>query len=170
MIPFDNTKLARVDDREYYEFMLSILERAKSRVWASIFIYDIRPGRDLEGLVMSLTTALINCRGRGVDVKVLLAGFLRTGDIAVANLASGLYLSQFRVPNRRAMIQNDGRNGSHAKYVICDDLAVVGSQNWTDDGFRLNIEDAVVLEGRAVHAMEMEFLRQWDLGKGLPNN
>lgn len=167
MIPFTQTEIAPLTDRTYFDFILGSIEKATQQIWVSIFIYDIRPSRDVAGMVLELTTALIDKKLNGVDVRVLLAGYLSTADIAAANLASGLYLNGFGVPHRRS-IRDSAQVGSHAKYVICDDMAVVGSQNWTDDGFRLNIEDAVALKGDAVYYLESEFLRQWELGKGLP--
>lgn len=167
MIPFTETAIAPLTDREYFDFMLHSIETAKQQIWASLFIYDLRPSRDIRGKVLQLSTSLINKKLQGLDVRVLLAGYLRTADIAAANLASGLYLKEFGVPHRRSIKDNE-QMGSHAKYVICDEVAVVGSQNWTDDGFRLNIEDALLLKGDAVFILESEFLRQWELGKGLP--
>lgn len=167
--PFDNTSMARLGDREYYDYVLGLIERATNRIWVSMFIYDIRPFRDVEGKVLNLTTALIDRKGLGVDVKVLLTGHLRTPDIAVANLATGLYLSQFGVPQRRS-IQVEDRYGSHAKYVLCDNTAITGSQNWTDNGFAQNIEDGIIMRGNVLNALETEFLRQWEAGKGLPNS
>jgi len=167
MIPFTQTEIAPLADRTYFDFMLGSIQRATHQIWVSLFIYDIRPSRDIGGKVLALTTALINKKLHGLDVRVLLAGYLKTADIAAANLASGLYLKEFGVPHRRS-VRDNTQLGSHAKYVICDDMAIVGSQNWTDDGFRLNIEDAIVLKGDAVFLLESEFLRQWELGKGLP--
>ncbi|MEX2498313.1 MAG: hypothetical protein WD397_05495 [Wenzhouxiangellaceae bacterium] len=54
-----------------------------------------------------------------------------------ANLASALYLHNAGVPVRRSVTLEDGRLGSHAKFALIDDTALVGSRNWTDDGFRL---------------------------------
>ena len=167
MIAFDATKVVRLGDREYFDFVLASVEAARRRIWASMFIYDIRPSRDLEGKVLDLTLALASRRKVGVDVRVLTTGRASTPDITAANLASGLLLQQYGVPHRR--IAGDGaRPGSHAKFVICDDAAVVGSQNWTDDAFRLNLEDAVMLNGKAVELLGAEFLAQWEIGKGMP--
>jgi len=170
MIAFTQSSATRIDDRDYFDFMLASIEAAKWRIWVSLFIYDIRPSRDLEGKVLDLTTALIERRKLGVDVRVLMTGQVRTPDIAVANLASGLYLTFSGVPHRRIFATADGRSGSHAKMVICDDAAVVGSQNWTDDGFRLNIEDAALLTGSVTDLLAQEFLRLWSTGKGMPQN
>lgn len=169
MIPFANSKLARLPDREYFDFLLASVEAARRRAWVSMFLYDIRPSRDLAGQVLELSNALAERRRRGVDVRVLLTGPVNTPDISVANLSSGLLLEQYSVPTRR-IFGDRKRMGSHAKFVISDNQSVVGSQNWTDDGFRLNIEDAVVLEGQAVAIIAEEFLRLWADARGLPRH
>jgi len=168
MIPFKDAQVKSLIDREYFSFVLSQVKRARHKIWVSLFIYDIRPSRDLEGLVLDLTAALIERNSLGVDVKVLLNGIATTPDISVANLASGLYLTEFGIQHRR-VFDNENRSGSHAKFLICDDLAVIGSQNWTDDGFRLNIEDAIILKSKPVMILEREFLRLWEVGRGLPS-
>jgi phosphatidylserine/phosphatidylglycerophosphate/cardiolipin synthase-like enzyme len=170
MSAFTRSAAVRIGDRDYYDIMLASVEAASRRVWASLFIYDIRPGRDLEGQVLDLTAALIRRRRLGVDVRVLTTGHVVTPDISVANLASGLYLKGAGVPHRRLFASDGGRLGSHAKFVVCDDEAIVGSQNWADDAFRLNIEDAVLLRGNVVELIGQEFLRLWGLGKGMPRH
>lgn len=170
MSVFTDAAAVRLDERAYFDVTLACLEAARRRIWASLFIFDIRPNRDVEGQVLELTTALIERHRLGVDVRVLLTGHVYTPDIAVANLASGLYLHAAGVPQRRVTDVGGGRRGSHAKFFVCDDHAVLGSQNWTDDAFRLNLEDAVMLHGGGVESIAAEFLRLWDEGKGLPRN
>ena len=169
MISFENTATIRLDDRDYFDFMLATVETARWRGWASLFIYDIRPTRDVEGLVLTLTQALVDRRQAGVDVRILISAIARTGDIAAANMASGILLERYGIRTRHTF-GDEKRRGSHAKFVVCDDITVVGSQNWTDDAFRMNVEDAVILEGPAVNALSDEFLRLWKIGRGLPGN
>lgn len=170
MSTFGNSAAARLDDREYFDFVLASIESARRRIWASLFIYDIRPSRDLEGLVLELTTSLIQRHALGVDVRVMTSGGVTTPDIAVSNLASGLYLQNAGVPHRRIFASGGARMGSHAKYLIVDNVALLGSQNWTDDGFRLNLEDAAVLRGQACDQIAHEFLGSWNRGKGMPQH
>ncbi|MCX4240479.1 phospholipase D family protein [Paraliomyxa miuraensis] len=167
MTTFDATQAARLPDRDYYDFVFASVEAARRRIWVSLFICDIRPSRDLEGQVLDLVTALIVRCAVGVDVRVLLNGVAATPDIDVANLATGTFLHRHRVPHRRVM-QLGNRRGSHAKLVICDDVAVVGSQNWTDDGLRQNLEDAIIVAGDATELLAADFLALWERGKGLP--
>lgn len=169
MIPFANARATRLADRDYFDFALASVEAAQRRVWALIFIHDIRPPRDVAGQVLELTRALVDRRRVGVDVRMLLTGDVTTPDISVANVATGLFLRENGVPNRRVFAdQGDGRNGSHAKFAVCDDEAVVGSQNWTDDAFRMNLEDAAIVTGHPVELLAEEFLRLWERGRGLP--
>lgn len=169
MTTFDTARAARLPNRDYYDFVFASVEAARRRVWVSMFICDIRPSRDVEGLVLDLVTALIVRRAVGVDVRVLLNGVAATPDIDVANLATGTFLHRHRVPHRR-LVQLGRRRGSHAKLVICDDVAVVGSQNWTDDSLRKNIEDAIIMDGEPTELLAADFLELWDRGKGLPES
>lgn len=167
-IIFDTAQIARIDDRAYYDFALAAVERARRQIWVCVFICDIRPHRDLEGLVLDLVAALIERRQWGVDVRIMLTGDANAADIATANLATALYLDHADVPVRRVMTLPDGRRGTHAKFAMFDDVAVVGSQNWTDDGFRQNIEDALLLTGQPVNRLAAEFMMLWKTGKGVP--
>lgn len=169
MRPFVAADAVRVPDRDYFDVVLASIESARRRVWVSTFIFDIRPPRDHEGLVLELVDALLARRAAGVDVRVLLPGVVSTPDIDVANLATGVLLVQQRVPHRR-IIGDAKRRGSHAKLVLCDDFAFLGSQNWTDDGLRENIEDCVALRGEAVDMLAAEFLTLWDHAKGMPHS
>jgi phosphatidylserine/phosphatidylglycerophosphate/cardiolipin synthase-like enzyme len=169
MIAFADGLATRVPERDYANFVLAGAEDARRRLWVSQFIFDTRPPRDLAGQVLELALTLAARRQAGVDVKVLLTGSLSTPDIAVANLAAGLMLEGWGVAHRRIFEVGDPvRGGSHAKFVIRDDEAVLGSQNWTDDAFRLNIEDSVLLSGRPVTLLAAEFQRLWELGRGTP--
>lgn len=169
MTAFAHAHAVRLPDRDYYEFVLASIEAARRRIWVSVFICDIRPPRDVQGRVLDLVTALVVRSALGVDVRVLLNGVAATPDIDVANLATGMFLEHHDVQHRR-LLQLDERRGSHAKLVLCDDVAVVGSQNWTDDGLRENIEDAVILTGEPCELLSTEFLELWARGRGMPRS
>jgi phosphatidylserine/phosphatidylglycerophosphate/cardiolipin synthase-like enzyme len=169
MTAFAGASATRIPDRSYADFVLASVEGSRRRIWVSQFIFDVRPPRDLAGEVLELVLALAERRRVGVDVRVLLTGGVSTPDIAVANLATGLLISGYGIPHRRMFrVDASARSGSHAKFVVWDDHALVGSQNWTDDAFRLNLEDSVALSGRPVDILAEEFLRLWELGRGLP--
>jgi len=167
---FTQGTCVRVDDRDYGDVVQAAVERAGWRIWVSMFILDPRPTRDVAGLVLQLTDTVAARRRLGVDVRVLTAGALSSPDIAVANLTAGLLLSDAGVPHRRLFDTGSGRRSSHAKWLVVDDRAFVGSQNWADDGFRINTEDAIMLTGPAVQHLASEFDRLWQMGRGMPDH
>lgn len=168
MNTFRESEAALLADRDYPQVVLAQAENARRRIWASVFLYDLRPSRDVAGLVAQLTAALIQRKGLGVDVRVLVSAQVRTPDIAVANRATSLFLDHYGVPNRQFFAAPDsGRAGTHAKFAVFDDVAVVGSQNWTDDAFRLNTEDAVLLTGLVVDDLAGQFQRMWSSGRSV---
>jgi phosphatidylserine/phosphatidylglycerophosphate/cardiolipin synthase-like enzyme len=170
MNKFEAASAARLAERDYLDVVLAFVESARVRIYASLFLFDIRPVRDVRGNVLELAMALIERRKQGVDVRVLLTGYVRTPELGVANVTTGIFLESYGVPHRRLFGVDTKRMGIHAKFALLDDFAVVGSQNWTDDGFSKNAEDAVILQGPAVGLLEAEFIHLWTLGLGLPIN
>jgi len=160
--------LSPVFDRDYYPLVLAAIERARTRIWVSVFICDLRPGRDVQGCVLDLISALVARASLGVDVQFMVTGDASAADIAAANLATGLYLHHSGVRCRRNMRLEDGRLGSHAKLAVIDDAAFIGSQNWTEGGFNSHIEDAICIHGSGVERIGAEFSYLWSQGKGVP--
>ncbi len=160
---------AHINDRDYFPLLSASLENARSKIWVCLFLFDIRPERDIHGQALDLAMTLIERRQAGVDVRVLLTGQVKTPVLGVANVATGIFLESHGVPHRRVFDVDGQRKGTHAKFVICDDHAMLGSQNWTDDGFNENLEDGVILHGSPVTQLGFEFSTLWDNGLGLPN-
>jgi phosphatidylserine/phosphatidylglycerophosphate/cardiolipin synthase-like enzyme len=168
MIEFAETSAAHIEEREYFDVLMACVQTARHRIYASLFLFDVRPVRDVRGNVLELVMDLAQRRSVGVDVRVLLTGRVSTPELGLANVATGILLASHGVRHRRTFQVDEQRSGSHAKFAIFDDVAIVGSQNWADDAFNLNTEDGVILRGDAVDALEAEFGRLWRLGKGLP--
>jgi phosphatidylserine/phosphatidylglycerophosphate/cardiolipin synthase-like enzyme len=169
MTRFADAGAVRIAERDYHDLLMACVATARRRIYASVFLFDARPVRDVRGHALDLAMALAERRRLGADVRVLLTGQVSTVALGVANVATGILLESHGVPHRRVFAAGDGRRtGSHAKFALIDDVAILGSQNWTDDAFNDNFEDAVLLRGSALDPLETEFLRLWPLGKGLP--
>lgn len=165
---FAGAEAVRIAERDYHDLLMSCVADARCRIHASIFLFDARPVRDPRGHALELVHALAERRRLGMDVRVILTGQVDTVALGVANVATGILLESLGVPHRRVFAPGGGRTGSHAKFALIDDLAIVGSQNWTDDAFNDNVEDAVLLRGTALDPLEDEFRRLWSTAKGLP--
>jgi|CXWL01.1.fsa_nt_gi phosphatidylserine/phosphatidylglycerophosphate/cardiolipin synthase-like enzyme len=143
------------------DFLLEAIRQATSRVWANIFIVDVRLHEDPLLLVRSLLHELIVARWRQVDVRVVVTAS-DTQDIFLANMTSLLYLRDQGIASR--LYHSDRRSSNHSKYVVLDDHSiVVGSHNWTHRAFALNVEQSIAVHSAALtQSLALEFLGIWN--------
>lgn len=147
-------------DELYHAFLRRSIAAAKLRIWASIFIVNPGIGQDLEERVRSLVQALGAKRHMGLDVRIVLGASKTNQDIQGANLVALRYLRSCGVP---AKLYRAAKSSTHAKYVLIDeDLAVVGSHNWSHNAFSASAEDSLAIRSRDhVEALAREFLKVW---------
>lgn len=97
--------------------------------------------------------ALIKAHRQGVDVRVIVdEGFEWDTKLARVskhrskkNDAATFYLHQHGIAVRR----DDPKRIMHGKFILVDDdLAVIGSHNWTYSALKRNIEASVLLRGQ----------------------
>jgi phosphatidylserine/phosphatidylglycerophosphate/cardiolipin synthase-like enzyme len=129
-----------------------LIAGAQRRVW--VMQYVIR--RDEDGPVAGLLQALVAARARGVEVRVVLDRGMVFGtadpdpkndDAAAWCVAHGLQV-----------VWDEVSITSHAKALLVDDTAIVGSHNWTRSALIDNREISVVLsEPRQIASLEAVF-------------
>ncbi len=114
---------------------------ARQRVW--ILQYVVRAD---DGPVGALLQALVDARARGVDVRVALdRGRLPDGQPDAKNDAAAAWLRD----RGMTVVWDEEDRTSHAKIVIADGQAVVGSHNWTRSALLLNREVSLLITGPA---------------------
>ena len=109
----------------------------------------IGPSADPDGRVFR---ALVRAARRGVEVRVLLgsAWYNEAENRAVVERLNAL-AERGSLPLTARLAEPRGRYGSvHAKGLVVDDTAVVGSLNWNDHAASENREVALALHGEAV--------------------
>jgi phosphatidylserine/phosphatidylglycerophosphate/cardiolipin synthase-like enzyme len=152
-----------VADRDLLPFLVGLAGTAHRRIWAAVFIIDPRPEEDPDGTVRLVLDALVRARWRGVDVRVLVGGSARTPAIELAGRVARSYLLSRGVACR----QFSGRRGEtslHSKYVVADDMVIVGSHNWTRRALLLDDELSLAavsppLAGALGHEFEEDWAR-----------
>jgi len=109
---------------------------------------------------------------RGVRVRLLLsnAWYLTEENAALADELNR-WAAAADVPLEARVADPAGRYGKiHAKGVVADDTALVGSLNWNPTSARENREVVVALEGDAVAAYYRgRFVADWRAGRGAPS-
>ncbi|MFB6305266.1 MAG: phosphatidylserine/phosphatidylglycerophosphate/cardiolipin synthase family protein [Haloferacaceae archaeon] len=125
----------------------------------------------LGGVDTPLVRSLRRAAERGVRVRVLLSGawYVEEENRALVERLNAL-ASRRDIPLEARVADPNGRYGSvHAKGVVADDVALVGSLNWNVDAARENREVVLALTGEDVAAYYREvFAADWRGGAGTP--
>ncbi len=142
-------------------YLVSSVGGAHRRVLAAVFIIDPRPEEDPDGTVTLLLNALARAAWRGLDTRVLVGGSARTPAIELAGRVTRRYLESAGVPCRQ-FVGRRGETSLHAKYLIADDTAVVGSHNWTRRALITDNELSLAVTSPALaSSLALEFERDW---------
>jgi len=131
-------------DDEYFDVVRPMLQGAGQRILLLVYGFHINtdyPDSDVEKLANELVAA----KARGVDVRVILEYSDYNTSLNEMNEATAKKLLAGGVPVRWDPVDTI----SHAKLLLVDDRAVVGSNNWGHGGFHLYHEVGSVTDNSA---------------------
>ena len=133
---FEASAAVPLRDGDYHPFLLESLRRSTRRVWASIFLVDVRRAYDVERKVRAIVEELVLAKARGVEVRILVGDSATSGAIREIGRVARLYFRAHHLFARRHPAR--GERGMHDKYVLIDsDLSIVGTHNWTPSALSL---------------------------------
>ncbi|QZP37921.1 phospholipase D-like domain-containing protein [Halobaculum magnesiiphilum] len=164
------TRHAPADVRAEHVRLLTAPGNAESAVVATIDdavarVDVLQPTVDDGSLLASLRRAA----ERGVRVRLLLSNAWYVAERNAALVADlNRWADAADVPFKARVAEPSGRYGKvHAKGVVADDTALVGSLNWNPTSARENREVVVALEGEAIAGYYREsFEADWRAGGG----
>lgn len=147
-------------NREYLWSLLPRLNGAKKRIW--VVMYGTKLHDDPDNPVHMVLSSLVRATKRDVDVRVVLdmgpdEEWCRITNELNREVAG--YLSKRGVP-----VKFESQDViTHAKLIIIDNEAFVGSTNWGYGGLkRYNSTNAIIRDRQAVGAYEKYFLNLWE--------
>jgi phosphatidylserine/phosphatidylglycerophosphate/cardiolipin synthase-like enzyme len=148
--------------RDYLPYLLALINGARERVLATIFIIDPRPETDLGANVNLLLETLARARWRGVDVRVITGSSRQTPAIELADRVGRRRLEDLGVPCRP--FATVGSSGSlHSKCLVVDDTVVVGSHNWSHQALQIDDELSLAVHSRDLsQGLGLIFEREWN--------
>jgi phosphatidylserine/phosphatidylglycerophosphate/cardiolipin synthase-like enzyme len=154
-----DAEVALVSDGEYETVVTGMTQRARRRVWASLFMLDLTTP-DPRLRVLGVLQELAAARWRGVDVRLLIGG--SRGNLQMAeSSATALAMAKLLELATRWMTSRDAR-GTHAKFVVADDEVLAGSHNWSLSAFARSAQDSVWLRSPELAAyLSDAFTAQW---------
>jgi len=157
---FDASGVRIVDRADAAAVTVDECERARTRLWVSMFMVGLTAGDDRRLSVRFVLDAVVRAAARGVDVRVLLDDFRLGDERARLNAPAAGYLADRGVAVR-VWVGSTGR-ASHSKLLIGDDTVLCGSGNWTPGGFDRNGELALRVASRALaDDLGRRFLQGW---------
>jgi HKD family nuclease len=130
-----------LEGKEYFEVLHKALQEAKDSIYVEMYIIITKPD-DPENPVSILVDDLIQAKGKGVEVKVVIED---TKFVKCYNAFSRLKEAgvDVRLDSSRTFL--------HSKAVIIDGkISIVGSTNWSKAAICYNQEASVLIESREV--------------------
>jgi phosphatidylserine/phosphatidylglycerophosphate/cardiolipin synthase-like enzyme len=153
-------KTALVSDRRYPKVLSGMIERARERVWASLFMVDLDVATDRKHAVLGILDELAATRWRGADVRLIVSGSRDNLIIAEATATAVAVSRQMGIPTK--WLGARARRGSHAKFVIADNEVLLGSHNWSPTAFLTSKQDSAWFESPSLAAYLCSlFAAQW---------
>lgn len=158
---FAAEKITPLAGADYALFVAERFRTASWRIWASIFIVELRTEFDVSLAVRRFLHELEQSAWRGVDVKLLI-GVSDNLDIRLSNAVAAGYLAGRSLEVRR--YRPAQRNVStHSKYLVVDaDLVIVGGHNWSPGALEHHQQDSVAVYSADLNRLlSSEFLALW---------
>ncbi len=160
-IGVQDAKVTLVPDQSYFPVVRKLIARGQHVCFCNLFIIDVRSRADADLTVHSLLLELASASWRGVDVRVLVGGSRQNLDMAITaelcrETAQNLNVDCHWLTARPT-------RGSHAKWVVVDDLVLIGSHNWSSGAFKGQTQDSVLVHSAALAAyLSSRFVALWD--------
>lgn len=158
---FQCEKALRIPDDDYYVFLLDKIRHSSKRIYAAIFIIDTFDDR--YGHIKRILEEIAYAKWKGVDVKIVIGWSQKSLGIDVCNRLSFQLLKKKGVPVR---FSNPPDNYSfHSKYVVIDDLVLLGSHNWSQLDIFMSRENSVAVYSEDVaRNFTYHFKKLWNTG------
>ena len=132
-------------NRQYFPEVMALFNSATQRI--RVVMYGINYSPKYAGSqVNQLVEALAAARARGVDVAVAIDLSDYNGLLNKVNAPAKKYLADAGV----AVFDDPAQTTTHAKLVVADAVAVVGSVNWGKDALENRNETCVAIRDPAV--------------------
>lgn len=159
---YEISEVTPLMNRDYVSYLLDAISSAKWRIWAMIFIADVRPNNDMNQSIRWLIKNLSYAKWKNVDIKIIIGKSDKTLNIDIADITTVKYIKEHDLPVK---IFNSSEDYSlHSKYIILDKKKIIlGSHNWSDGSFNRYIEDSIaVISSDLTYELTKEFLEVWE--------
>jgi phosphatidylserine/phosphatidylglycerophosphate/cardiolipin synthase-like enzyme len=159
-VGIDNAVVSFVPDRKYKDTAELLVLRAKSRIYASVFILEILGDDEFDLSVANLLDRVKEAHDRGVYVRLLIGGSRSNYDIQDTTETALEYCTIRGIPTQ--LVSASADRTSHQKILVVDDHVLLGSHNWSPGAFGGQTQDSVLIEdSRLASYFAFQIGQQW---------
>jgi len=135
-----------VFNREYYENISGLINKASKRVY--VMIYSIKLGQGRGENLDLLQNSLIEAKKRGCDVKLI----MDYTDNSFAKMTNEInFVTARHYIDKGIAVRFDNPNiFTHAKLLLIDDISVVGGTNWGYGPLNLYNDCNIIIDRKEV--------------------
>jgi phosphatidylserine/phosphatidylglycerophosphate/cardiolipin synthase-like enzyme len=141
----DHGLVRTLHDGDYVEAITPLLQDAKERISLVVYGMNINPDYP-DSDIYKLAAHLAAAKKRGVSVRIILEASDYNDMLNEVNQRSADYLGQSCIEVRFEPLDVI----THAKLLVVDNVAVVGSNNWGHGGFELYHEVGAITDSPVV--------------------
>lgn len=147
--------------RDLLAATLTTIEQARERLEVAMFIVGVGTATAAQARVRDVLDAVVRARHRGVACRVVVNDFTGDATQPTLNLVAAHYLAAAGVLVRG--YASDRHPSIHSKYLLADDdVALVGSGNWSAGALTANLEATVrVVSEPLVRTLRRRFDDDW---------
>ena len=143
-IGIESTMAGLIIDAQYRTTVRMLCQRARRRIYASVFIVELVSDSGLETEVIKLLDDLMDAYNRSVDVRLMIGGSSQNIDIQDKTEAALVHCRRLGIPCHLVALQSE--KSSHKKIVVADNYVLIGSHNWSPGSFRGQTQDSVLVQ------------------------
>ena len=156
--PVESGAVKTVVNRQYFPEVMGLFSAATQRI--RVVMYGINYSPKYAGSkVNRLVEALAAARARGVDVAVVIDLSDYNALLNKVNAPAKRFLAEAGV----AVFDDPAKTTTHAKLIVADDCAVIGSVNWGKDALENRNETCVAIRAPDVAAYFAAYFDRPDL-------
>lgn len=133
-------------NKQYYDKVYETLKTAKHRIYIVLYGIYLDPKYKDNNYVLNLVNVLVDKRKQGVDVKVLLEKSSYDDNLNRINENTIDYLNEHGIASRF----DSPDTITHAKVIVVDNKAILGSSNWGYGPFFNYASCSLLLKDKAI--------------------
>jgi len=147
----ENINITTLIESNYYDYVINAINNAKNHIYVAMFQFKFYENNK----VRDILDALVKAKQKGIEVKILLDRSDWNKEIEKKNKETIEYLKQYGIEAKFDVPSQT----LHAKFIIIDDIVIIGSTNLVYYALYKNAETNIAIKNKGI---AREFMNYFD--------